>query len=149
MAKVFSRSDCQSRTVQDVVYSLLAGRQNKTMDILGITRPETNVANVRASGAHAVQITLKTPDSQFIASTLNGIIVIPRHIWSKVSDPATFTNPNPVGTGPFTRITRFTSQDYVLRKNRGYWLGGKPLINCLEYVQASSNDAALALIQSG
>jgi peptide/nickel transport system substrate-binding protein len=149
IAKKVKWSDGKWMTVQDVVYSLLAGRQNKTMDILGITRPETNVANVRASGAHAVQITLKTPDSQFIASTLNGIIVIPRHIWSKVSDPATFTNPSPVGTGPFTRITRFTSQDYVLSKNKGYWLGGKPLINCLEYVQASSNDAALALIQSG
>jgi peptide/nickel transport system substrate-binding protein len=94
-------------------------------------------------------INLKTADSQFIAATLNGQIVIPRHIWSKVVDPATWTNPNPVGTGPFTKITRFTSQDFVLSKNPTYWQHGKPLIKCLEYVQASSNDAALALIQSG
>ena len=119
------------------------------MDILGITRPETNVASVKSKGAHAVVINLKTPDSQFIAATLNGVLVIPQHIWSKVKDPATFTNPTPVGSGPFTRITRFTTQDYVLSKNRRYWQASKPLINCLEYVQASSNDAALALIQSG
>ena len=37
----------------------------------------------------------------------------------------------------------------MLSKNPRYWQAGKPLINCLEYVQASSNDAALALIQSG
>ena len=37
----------------------------------------------------------------------------------------------------------------MLRKNPHYWQTGKPLIGCLEYVQASSNDAALALIQSG
>jgi peptide/nickel transport system substrate-binding protein len=58
-------------------------------------------------------------------------------------------NPNPVGSGPFTKITRFTSQDYVFSKNPNYWQAGKPLIPCLEYVQAASNDAALALIQSG
>ena len=46
-------------------------------------------------------------------------------------------------------MTRFTTQDYVLSKNPNYWQAGKPLINCLEYVQAASNDASLALIQSG
>ena len=74
---------------------------------------------------------------------------MPRHIWSKVSDVATFTNPKPVGSGPFNVVTRFTSQDYVLSKNPQYWQAGMPKIPCLEYVQASSNDAALALIQSG
>src|SRR4051794_4457865 len=149
IAKGVKWSDGKALTVQDVVYSLLAGRQDKTMDILGITRPETNVASVKAKGSSAVVINLKTPDSQFVASTLNGVIVIPQHIWSKVSDPATFTNSAPVGSGPFTKITRFTTQDYVLSKNPRYWQAGKPLINCLEYVQASSNDSALALIQSG
>ena len=82
----------------------------------------------QGEGLAAVVIDLKTPDSQFIAATLNGVIVIPQHIWSKVKDPATFTNPNPVGSGPFTRITRFTTQDYVLSKNLRYWQKGKPLI---------------------
>ena len=72
------------------------------MDIVGFTRPDTNIASIKAKGSYAVVINLKTPDSQFIAATLNGAIVVPRHIWSKVADPATFTNPNPVGSGPFT-----------------------------------------------
>src|SRR6476469_480464 len=149
LAKGVKWSDGKSLTSTDVVYSLTAGRQNKVMDVVGLTRPETNISSVKAKGSYTVVINLKTPDSQFIAATLNGAFVIPRHIWSKVADPATFTNPNPVGSGPFTRITRFTTQDYVLSKNPKYWQAGKPLINCLEYVQASSNDAALALIQSG
>jgi peptide/nickel transport system substrate-binding protein len=119
------------------------------MDILGVTRPDTNIASVQRKGNYGVVINLKTADSQFIASTLNGVFVIPRHIWSHVANPTTFTNPDPVGTGPFTKITRFTTQDYVFSKNPNYWQKNKPLISCLEYVQASSNDAALALIQSG
>ncbi|MFL5962943.1 MAG: ABC transporter substrate-binding protein [Gaiellaceae bacterium] len=149
LAKGVKWSDGKSLTSTDVVYSLTAGKQNKVMDVIGLTRPETNIASIQAKGSYAVVINLKTPDSQFIASTLNNTYVIPRHIWSKVADPATFTNPNPVGSGPFTRITRFTTQDYVLSKNPKYWQAGKPLINCLEYVQASSNDAALALSQHG
>jgi peptide/nickel transport system substrate-binding protein len=66
-----------------------------------------------------------------------------------VKDAAAFTNPNPVGSGPFTVISRFTTQDYVLSKNPHYWQAGLPKVGCLEYVQAASNDAALALIQSG
>ena len=149
LAKNAKWSDGKALTSTDVVYSLTAGKQNKVMDIIGYTRPDTNIASIKAKGSYQVVIGLKTPDSQFIGATLNGAIIIPRHIWSKVAKPDTFTNPNPVGSGPFTKITRFTTQDFVLSKNPNYWQAGKPLIGCVEYVQAASNDAALALIQSG
>jgi peptide/nickel transport system substrate-binding protein len=149
LAKGVKWSDGKPLTSADVVYSLTAGRQDKTMDIIGLTRPDTNVASIKAKGAYRVAITLKTVDSQFIPAILNGQFVVPKHVWTKVSDAATFTNPNPVGSGPFNRITRFTTQDYVFGKNPRYWLKGTPKIKCLEYVQAASNDAALLLIQSG
>ena len=120
------------------------------MDLVGYTRPDTNIASVKAQGKYQVVINLKTRrlavhrlDAERARSS------IPQHIWSKVANPATFTDPHPVGSGPFTTIARFTGQDYVLSKNPHYWQAGKPLIGCLEYVQAASNDAALALIQSG
>jgi peptide/nickel transport system substrate-binding protein len=121
------------------------------MDLIGITRAGTNIASVKAKGAHAVVIKLKKADSQFIATVLNGQMVIPKHIWSKVKKPATFTNPNPVGSGPFDVVSRFTTQDYVLSKNPHYWQtrANSPKIPCLEYVQAASNDSALALIKNG
>ena len=149
LAKGVKWSDGKALTSTDVVYSLTAGKQNKVMDIVGFTRPDSNIASVKSYGSYQVIINLKTADSQFIAATLNQQYVIPRHIWSHVADPATFTNPNPVGSGPFNKLTRFTTQDFVLSKNPNYWQAGKPLINCLEYVQAASNDASLALIQSG
>jgi peptide/nickel transport system substrate-binding protein len=142
-------SDGKRLTSADVVYSLTAGRQDKTMDRIGLTGVDNNVASIKAKGASKVVIRLKTPDSQFIAAILNRQFVVPQHIWSKVSDPATFTNSNPVGSGPFNVVSRFTTQDYVLNKNPHYWQAGLPKVACLEYVQATSNDSALALIQSG
>jgi peptide/nickel transport system substrate-binding protein len=141
-------SDGKALTAADVVYSITAGRQDKLMDRVGLVGAANDIVSVRARGSK-VLITLRTPDSQFIASTLNRVFVVPQHVWSKVRDVATFANANPVSSGPFNRITRFTSQNYVFGKNRRYWRKGMPKIQCLEYVQAASNDAALALIQSG
>jgi peptide/nickel transport system substrate-binding protein len=151
LAKNVKWSDGTPLTSADVVYSLKGGNgaQAKTMDLLGYTRPDTNIASITAAGKYVVVIKLKTIDSQFISTTLNLAFIVPQHIWAKVKNPATFTNPHPVASGPFTTIARFTTQDYVFSKNAHYWQAGKPLIGCLEYVQASSNDSALALIQSG
>jgi peptide/nickel transport system substrate-binding protein len=152
LAKNVKFSDGTPMTSADVAFSLRGGdskAQKKVMDILGSSRAGTNVASIRTAGKYAVVIKLKTADSQFIAANLNGVFVVPMHIWAKVANPATFLNPNPVGTGPFTTISRFTPQDYVFSKNTHYWQAGLPKVNCLEYVQAASNDAALALIQSG
>ena len=120
------------------------------MDRVGLTGAGNEIASVKARGPYKVVIKLKTPDSQFIAATMNRRVRRsastsgPRSTTSRPS-----TNSKPVSSGPFNVITRFTAQDYVLNKNPRYWQKGMPKVACLEYVQASSNDAALALIQSG
>jgi peptide/nickel transport system substrate-binding protein len=142
-------SDGQKLTSADVAYSLTAGKQDKSMDMVGYASPDTNIVSVGVSGPYKVIINLKTIDSQFIAANLNAQFVVPKHIWSKVTDPATFTNDTPVGSGPFNSVARFTAQDYVFNRNPHYWKAGSPKVPCLEYTQASSNDAALLAIQSG
>jgi peptide/nickel transport system substrate-binding protein len=149
LAKGVKWSDGKPLTSADVVYSLTAGKQNKIMDRIGLVGDANEVASVKAKGAYTVVINLKAPDSQFISAILNRQFIVPKHVWAKVSDPSTFTNPKPVGSGPFSVIARFTTQDYVFAKNPHYWQAGMPKVPCLEYVQAASNDAALALIQSG
>jgi len=149
LARGVKWSDGKALTSADVVYSLTAGRQDKIMDRVGLTGAANEIVSVKARGAYTVLITLKTADSQFISSILNRQFVVPQHVWSKVADAANYTNSSPIGSGPFNRIGRFTTQDYVLNKNPRYWRKGQPKIACLEYVQAASNDAALALIQSG
>src|SRR3982750_1752029 len=64
LVKTAKWADGKKLTSVDVVYSLTAGKQNKVMDIVGYTRPETNIASVKANGAYSVIINLKTPDSQ-------------------------------------------------------------------------------------
>jgi len=144
-------SDGKPLTALDVVYSLTAGQQDPSMDRIGLVGTANEVQSVHGVGKYTVVITLKAPDSQFISSTLNRQFIVPQHIWSKIAKPATFLNSNPVTSGPYNVISRFTTQDYVFSKNPHYWQtpANQPKVPCLEYVQAASNDAALALIQSG
>lgn len=145
-------SDGKPLTALDVVYSLTAGQQNPVMDRVGLTGAGNEIKSIHGNVKKStVTITLKAADSQFISSILNRQFIVPQHIWAKVKDPSTFLNSNPVTSGPFNVITRFTTQDYVFSKNPHYWQtsANQPKIPCLEYVQAASNDAALALIQSG
>src|SRR5436189_4331668 len=85
-------SDGKPLTSADVVYSLTAGRQDKLMDRVGLVGAGNNITSVKARGAYKVVISLKTPDSQFIAATVNRQFVVPKHIWSKVGDVANYTN---------------------------------------------------------
>jgi len=136
-------------TMKDVLYSLTAGRQDKFMDRIGLMSDDSNIASVKQTGKNQLAIRFKRADSTFVGSTLSAVFIVPQAIWSKVKDVANFTNPNPVGSGPFTRITRFNGQDYVLSKNRNYWQKGLPRVPCVERVAAAGNDAALLQSVSG
>src|SRR6266498_56509 len=90
LARGVKWSDGKALTAADVVYSLTAGRQDKLMDRVGLVGAGNNIVSVKARGAYKVAITLKTPDSQFISSTVNRQFVVPKHIWSKVGDIANY-----------------------------------------------------------
>ena len=111
-------------TAADVAYSLTIGKQDKAADQIGLTRPRAATSSVSVTGARSVAIKFKAVDSTFVGSQLANVPIVPKAIWSKVKNIMDFTNPNPVGSGPFNRITRFNGQDYVLSKNQQLLQGG-------------------------
>jgi peptide/nickel transport system substrate-binding protein len=142
-------SDGKPLTAEDVVYSLTIGRQDKAADRINLTGANSNIAGVSRVGRNKVAIRFKAVDSTFLGSQLVNVPIVPKHVWSKVKDVVNFANPNPVGSGPFNRITRFSGQSYQLSKNKNYWAKGLPRINCVERLFTASNDAGLLQIVSG
>jgi peptide/nickel transport system substrate-binding protein len=143
-------SDGRPLTSRDVLFTLTAGRRDKAMDQIGLTRPRSGIASIELAGEDKVAIRLEHPDSTFIARVLaNNLSVVPEHVFAKIRDIRAWANPNPVGTGPFTRVERFGNQGYVLGRNRHYWLKGRPRIPCVERMLASSRDGALIEMRRG
>jgi peptide/nickel transport system substrate-binding protein len=51
---------------------------------------------------------------------IGGMYIVPKHIWQGVSNPATFADPDPIGTGPYV-VSQFSAQKYTLTENKYYW----------------------------
>lgn len=83
------------------------------------------LADVAAPDAAAVEFTLKRPYTPGLVYVGHQPIV-PEHRWKSVAQPATFDDPDPVGTGPFTQVRRFEATVYELGRNPKYWQSGKP-----------------------
>jgi peptide/nickel transport system substrate-binding protein len=69
-------------------------------------------------------------------------IIIPKHIWETIDDPANETNPTPVGTGPYTEVVNFQSQAFELHKNPNYWQPDKQHIEGIRMLAFAGNDPA-------
>jgi peptide/nickel transport system substrate-binding protein len=112
-------SDGQPFTAADVVYSFELLMANDALDVQGATQgldsvtAEGNVVTF-AFGGPAI------PQWDRVAKSM----IVPKHIWETVSDPLTFVNETPVGTGPYT-LGSFNSEELIWTLRPDYW--GEPI----------------------
>ncbi|MEJ2762768.1 ABC transporter substrate-binding protein [Photobacterium sp. MCCC 1A19761] len=138
-------SDGKPFTAADVVYSFLLAQKKPNLDSHGI-RPW--IQSVRQIGNNQVYIKLTQPNA-LIAYTLVLQPIVPKHQWEKVDDPLTFTNPEPIGTGPFTQIEQLNADGYLQCRNPRYWQAEQLQIDCLHYPKVTNNDDFIARIAQG
>jgi peptide/nickel transport system substrate-binding protein len=77
-----------------------------------------NIGSVTSSG-NKVSVHFATAQYANLES-IAGMPILPEHIWSKVGNPATFTDPTPVGTGPYVLGT-FSPEGFTLKATTSYW----------------------------
>lgn len=138
-------SDGEPLTAKDVLFTFNLIKEHKQLDIRAIWG---SISNVELVGENSIRIDFNQPDAGLIYKIV-GVYTVPEHIWSKVEDPVTFTNPKPVGSGPMTEITRFTPQEYVQCRNPNYWDAASLHVDCMRFPQIAGNDQALALAAKG
>ncbi len=137
-------SDGKPFSADDVAFTFQLLKQHAALDAGGVWR---FVEDVRAEDARTVAFQFSRVYIPGFAELAQQPIVA-RHVWEKVADPVTFTNPEPVGTGPFTEVTLFRNQVYELGRNPHYWQPGKPAVSALRFLAFPTNDQAnLALVE--
>jgi len=142
-------SDGKPFTPADVVFTFNYGKKYKAADETGLMQTG-QIARVYQVGKDQVAFQFKTVNTTVLPQLLStNTMIVPQHIWSKISNPDTFANLNPVGTGPFARVAKFTSQEFILGKNPYYWQTGKPAYAGIRVPALSSNTATLAAAIKG
>ena len=138
-------SDGQPFSAHDVAYTFNLTKEFPALDSRNSWEYLKSVVAVSDTKIEANFNRVYVPGFDAIAGTY----IIPKHIWSKIKDPLKFSNPDPVGTGPFTEILRFNSQVWELGKNHNYWQTGKPNIEKLIFPTFSSNEQTTLALLSG
>jgi peptide/nickel transport system substrate-binding protein len=138
-------SDGRPFTSADVVFTMNLIRNHPATDYSALW---TVIDRVSAPDDHTVIVSLKQPSVPILWYLGGQTYILPQHLWSSVSNPVTYTNPNPVGTGPFV-FKSFTPQLYVFERNAHYWQPGKPYINEIRYPAFNSNTSADLMLSQG
>lgn len=136
-------SDGAPLTAHDVAFTFELLKAHPALDTGGVWRI---LESVSVPDDHTVTFVFQRPFSPGLLEVAHAPIV-PQHVWAEVEDPVTFTNPDPVASGPFTEVLRFESQVFELGRNPHHW-SGTVGVERLRFPAMSSNDqVTLALVQ--
>jgi peptide/nickel transport system substrate-binding protein len=128
-------------TPADVAFTYNMVKQNSAINLGGL-----DISSVATSGD---KVTLTFPSAQYTnLQQIAGVAIVPESIWSKVGNPATFTDATPVGTGPF-KLSTFTPQGFTLERSPGYWQADKLKVEKVYFPVYTSNTGALSALFSG
>ncbi len=132
-------SDGEEFNADDVVFTWKLLQGNDSLAGNGGRVALQNIYDIVKVDDYTVQFLYHTVNTTSVYE-VGGQVIVPEHIWKDVEDPVTFTNEEPVGTGPWL-LDRFESQVYELKANPDYWLEGRPYINGLSMPAFPSNDS--------
>ena len=137
-------SDGTPMTAADVAYTFNLLKKVPGLDINAVW---SVLSSVTQSGDNVV-MQFKTPSVPYFYYIADQIPVVPEHIWSKISNPVTYADSNPVGTGAYT-VKPCTPQNITYVANPDYWQPGLPKIAKVLYPAFTSNDPANNMLAAG
>jgi len=128
-------------TPADVAFTFNMLKANTAVNLNGL-----DITSVTTSGNN---VTLTFPTAQYAnLQNIAGTAIVPQAIWSKAGSPSTFTDANPVGTGPY-ELSSFTAQGFTLKKNPYYWQSSMVQVPKVYFPVYTSNTGALSALFSG
>jgi len=134
-------SNGSALTPADVAYTFDLVKANASINLGGLS-----ISSVTTSGS-TVTLTFASPQYTNLEE-IAGTAIVPKAIWSKAGNPATFADATPVGTGPYM-LQSFTPQGFTLKKNPNYWQASKVKVAKVFFPVYTSNTGALSALFSG
>lgn len=126
-------------TPADVAFTFNYVKAHTAINLGGLT-----LTSATASG-DTVTVNFSTPQYMKLEQ-IAGQAMLPQSVWSSVTNPATFTDPTPVGTGPYV-LGSFTPEGFTMIKNQ-YYYNPVPVAR-VYFPDYTSNTGALSALFSG
>ncbi len=134
-------NDGSAMTPADVAFTYNLVKKTPAINLAGLA-----ITSVSTSGD---TVTINFSSAEYLnLQQIAGVPIVPEAIWSKQSNPSTFADPHPVGTGPYVLKT-FTSQGFTLTKNSSYWQASMIGVPNVYFPVYTSNTGALTALYSG
>jgi peptide/nickel transport system substrate-binding protein len=108
---------------------------------------DERMVSAEATGDTTIVITYSEPMFTSASLLLGSTWIIPEHVWSKIDDYASETNPDPVGSGPY-KLKTFSDAAYTVEANE-YFRDGEPAVSEVQYIGLDSNQSAQDLLSTG
>jgi peptide/nickel transport system substrate-binding protein len=135
--------DGEPFTPDDVAFTFNYILEHEELDLKGIGE---YVESVTVEG-NTVVFKFKFANVPALWYIADLIPIIPEHLWKDIDNPAEFTNPNPIGTGPFTLKSFSPAVIHYDSFYPDYWQEGKPYVDGVMIPIYEGNvDATMALI---
>ena len=113
-------SDGNPFSAKDVAFTFNMFKKSPALDVNGLWG---KLSSVEAQGTSQVTFSFKEPAVPTLTQIAD-ILIVPEHVWSKVPDPAKYTNNDAIGTGPYT-VKSMNGQQLLLERNPKYWQADK------------------------
>ena len=136
-------TDGKPFTSADVVYTF-----DLAMKSTALNKYALPLASVSADGTYGVTINFTKPAYTDGYYALGRVEILPQHIWKSISNPTTFLNEHPVGTGAYI-LTKFSPQVFELTANPHYYMPGLPHFKTVRFIGYTGNATMDAAIIAG
>jgi peptide/nickel transport system substrate-binding protein len=137
-------NDGTPMTAADVAFTFNLMKKYPTLDVNSVW---SVLSSVVQQGDN-VAFRFKAPAVPYFYYIADQVPIVPEHVWSKISNPVTYADSNPVGTGAYT-VQPCTSQNITYVANTHYWQPGEPKIAKVLYPAFTSNDPANTYLSTG
>ncbi|WP_350347453.1 ABC transporter substrate-binding protein [Agromyces sp. G08B096] len=129
-------SDGEPLTAEDVAFTFTYG-----------SNVDEQLVSAEATDETTVVLTYSEPKFTAASLILGATWIVPKHIWEDIDDFMSETNPEPVGSGPYT-VKSFTEAAYTVEANE-LFRDGAPAVKEVQYLGLDSNQSSQDLLATG
>jgi peptide/nickel transport system substrate-binding protein len=131
-------------TAADVAFTFNLLKKDPGLDVNAVW---SVLSSVTQSGTDVV-FQFKAPSVPYFYYIADQIPVVSQAVWSKIANPVTYADSNPIGTGAYI-VKPCTPQNITYVANPNYWQPGEPKIAKVLYPAFTSNDPANNMLAAG